>query len=99
MTDIRQLATQLHDIAWSAVRGVASDPWADADGTREQRRDGSLQLLAIYSQMIKILRRRIDLTIKDALAAEFAERQIKFFKKQIKIHKVNIANIKRKFGG
>jgi len=31
--------------------------------------------------------------------SEFAERQIKFFKKQIKIHKVNIANIKRKFGG
>ena len=69
MTDIRQLAFQLHGIAWSAVKGAATDPWADAEGTREERRAGSLQLLTLYSQMIKVLQRRIDLTIKDALDA------------------------------
>jgi hypothetical protein len=69
MTDIRQLAFQLHEIAWSAVRGEAADPWAGAEGTREERRAGALQLLAVYSQMIKVLQRRIDLTIKDALDA------------------------------
>src|ERR1017187_5706423 len=69
MTDIRQLASQLHEIAWSAVRGPAADPWAGADGTRQDRRAGSLELLAIYSQLIKVLQRRIDLTIKDALDA------------------------------
>jgi hypothetical protein len=69
MTAIRQLASQLHEIAWSAVQGPAADPWADAGGTREERRAGSLQLLAVYSQLIKVLQRRIDLTIKDALDA------------------------------
>jgi hypothetical protein len=69
MTAIPQLASQLHEIAWSAVQGPAADPWADAGGTREERRAGSLQLLAVYSQLIKVLQRRIDLTIKDALDA------------------------------
>jgi|ERR1022692_473400 hypothetical protein len=69
MTDTRQVASQLHKIAWSAVRGPAADPWAGAGGTRQDRRAGSLQLLAIYSQLIKVLQRRIDLTIKDALDA------------------------------
>ena len=70
MTDIRQLASQLHEIAWSAVReGPAADPWAGAGGTRQERRAGALQLLAVYSQLIKVLQRRIDLTIKDALDA------------------------------
>jgi len=69
MTGIRQLASQLHEIAWSAVQGPAADPWADAGGTRQQRRAGSLQLLAVYSQLIKVLQRRINLTIKDALDA------------------------------
>jgi hypothetical protein len=64
-----QLASQLHEIAWSAVRGPAADPWAGAGGTREERRAGSVQLLAVYSQLIKVLQRRIDLTIKDALDA------------------------------
>ncbi len=69
MTAIRQLAPQLHEIAWSAVEGPAADPWAEAGGTRDKRRAGSLQLLAVYSQLIKVLQRRIDLTIKDALDA------------------------------
>ena len=69
MRDIRQLASQFHEIAWSAVQGEAADPWAGVGGTREERRAGALQLLAIYSQMIKVLERRIDLTIKDALDA------------------------------
>jgi hypothetical protein len=69
MMGVRQLVSQLHEIAWSAVQGPAADPWADAGGTREQRRAGSLQLLAVYTQLIKVLQRRIDLTIKDALDA------------------------------
>ena len=69
MTDIRQLASQLHEIAWSAVRRPAADPWGSAAGTREERRTGSLELLAVYSQLVKVLQRRIDLTIKDALDA------------------------------
>ena len=69
MADIRQLASQLHEIAWSAVRRPAADPWGSAAGTREERRTGSLELLAVYSQLVKVLQRRIDLTIKDALDA------------------------------
>ena len=69
MTAFPQLASRLHEIAWSAVHGPAADPWAGTGGTREERRSGSLQLLASYSQLIKVLQRRIDLTIKDALDA------------------------------
>jgi Translation initiation factor IF-2, N-terminal region len=69
MTAMRQLASRVHEIAWSAVHGPATDPWADTGGTREERRSGSLQLLALYSQLVKVLQRRIDLTIKDALDA------------------------------
>ena len=69
MTALPELASRLHELAWSAVRGPATDPWADASGTREERRSGSLQLLALYSQLVKVLQRRIDLTIKDALDA------------------------------
>jgi hypothetical protein len=69
MTDIREVASQLHEIAWSAVRGPAADPWGSAEGTREERRAGSLELLAVYSRLVKVLQRRIDLTIKDALDA------------------------------
>src|ERR1700691_3491176 len=69
MTTMPQLASRVHEIAWSAVHGPAADPWAGTGGTREERRWGSLQLLALYSQLIKVLQRRIDLTIKDALDA------------------------------
>jgi hypothetical protein len=40
-----------------------------SEGTHEGRRAGSLQLLALYSRLIKVLQRRIELTIKDALDA------------------------------
>ena len=66
MTDVRQLASQLHEIAWSAVRRPAADPWGSAAGTREERRTGSLELLAVCRQLQQVLRRRIDLTIEDA---------------------------------
>ena len=69
MADIRQLASQLHEIAWLAVPRPAADPWGSAAGTREERRTGSLELLAIYSKLVKVLQRRIELTIKDALDA------------------------------
>ena len=58
-----------HEIAWPTVRGPAADPWGSAAGAREERRAGSLGLLAIYSRLVKVLQRRIDLTIKDALDA------------------------------
>jgi translation initiation factor IF-2-like protein len=69
MTDIRHLACQLHEIAWLAVRQPAADPWAANIGTHQERRAGALQLLTIYSQLIKGVERRIDLMIKDALDA------------------------------
>ena len=69
MADIRQLASQLHEIAWLTVPGPAADPWGSAGGTRDERRAGSLELLAVYSRLAKVLQRRIDLTIKDALDA------------------------------
>jgi hypothetical protein len=47
MTDIRQLASQLHEIARSAVRQPAADPWAVTAGTRQDHRAEALQLLAI----------------------------------------------------
>jgi hypothetical protein len=69
MADVRQLVSQLHEIAWSAGPRSAADPWGSAAGTRGERRTGSLELLAVYSQLVKVLQRRIDLTIKDALDA------------------------------
>jgi hypothetical protein len=69
MTEFGQLAGQLHEIAWSTVRQPAADPWAGAAGSRQERRAGAFQLLGIYSQLIKVLERRIDLTIRDALDA------------------------------
>lgn len=67
MEHLPQLGPELHRIAWSAVSGPASDPWADVPGSREERRAGALQLLAIYSRMVDVLQRRIDLVKKEAL--------------------------------
>jgi hypothetical protein len=69
MTEIRQAARQLHEIAWSTVRAPAADPWDGARGTRQERRAGALQLLAVYNRLIKVLERRTDLMIKEALDA------------------------------
>ena len=63
-----QLGPELHQVALSAVNGVASDPWADMPGMRDERRSGALQLLAIYSRMVDVLQRRIDITMQQALA-------------------------------
>ena len=70
-TNGRYPATRLpaHEIAWSAVRRSAADPWGSAAGAREERRTGSLELLAVYSQLVKVLQRRLDLTTKGALDA------------------------------
>ena len=73
MVNSRHLGPQLHQIAWSAPHEPNSaeptDPWQDFKGSIQERRAGSLKLLRVYSQMIKILQRRVDLTIKEALAA------------------------------
>jgi hypothetical protein len=75
MADTRRLGFQLHQIAWSAVteRRIGpsielADPWECFDASSQERRVGSLKLLGVYSQMIRILQRRVDLTIKEALA-------------------------------
>jgi len=80
MMNSRNLGFHLHRIAWSVVsdelsRGInkPADPWADAlddpDGASESaRRTGCLHLLYVYTRMIKILQRRIDWTVNEALA-------------------------------
>jgi hypothetical protein len=75
MANSRHLGLQLHQIAWSAVTherigpGIEpADPWERFDGSLQERRVGSLKLLRVYSQMITVLQRRVDLTIKEALA-------------------------------
>jgi hypothetical protein len=66
----KHLGPQLHQIAWSAASNEpTADPWGDVQGSLQERRAGSLKLLRVYSQMVKILQRRIDLTTKEALAA------------------------------
>jgi hypothetical protein len=76
MATSRQLDIQLHEIAWSiaertrpAIRPV--EPWdRDQPSTVEERRAGSLALMSVYTQMIKVLQRRLDLAIKEALTLE-----------------------------
>jgi Translation initiation factor IF-2, N-terminal region len=75
MANPRHLGLQLHQIAWSAVTyerigpGIEpADPWERFEGNLLERRVGSLKLLRVYSQMITVLQRRVDLTIKEALA-------------------------------
>jgi hypothetical protein len=75
MANSRHLGLQLHQIAWSAVTherigpGIEpADPWERFEGSLQECRVGSLKLLRVYSQMITVLQRRVDLTIKEALA-------------------------------
>jgi translation initiation factor IF-2-like protein len=80
MPNSRNLAFHLHRIAWSVVedelpheRVRPADPWrhvqTDKNSASEaERRTGCLGLLYVYSLMIKILQRRIDWTINEALA-------------------------------
>jgi len=82
MLNSRNLGFHMHRIAWSVVieelprRWIKpADPWKDpedpgddAEGTSRERRLGCLQLLYVYTRMIKILQRRIDWTVNEALA-------------------------------
>ena len=48
-----------------------AEPWDhDYPSTVEQRRAGCLALLSVYTQMIKVLQRRLDLATKEALKLE-----------------------------
>jgi hypothetical protein len=82
MLNARNLGFHLHRIAWSVVMDELprqwikpADPWEDPEdpgddppsGPRE-RRLGCLQLLYVYTRMIKILQRRIDWTVNEALS-------------------------------
>jgi hypothetical protein len=70
MTNSKHLGPQLHQIAWSAAsHDPTADPWGGVEGSPQERRAGSLKLLRVYSQMIKVLQRRVDLAIRDALIA------------------------------
>jgi len=78
MATSRVLDTQLHQMAWSiasrARPGVSpAEPW-DHDyeypATVEERRAGCLALLRVYTHMIKVLQRRIDLAVKEALSLD-----------------------------
>jgi Translation initiation factor IF-2, N-terminal region len=75
MATSRQLDAQLHQIAWSiasqepAQSGIHPvDPWEDYDGTVAERRVRCLELVKAYTQMIKVLQKRIDWTVNEALA-------------------------------
>lgn len=84
MPSSRNLGFHLHRVAWSAVLGDLRrhprdwplDPWVDRDidwdepqdNADERRLDGCVALLQVYTRMIKILQRRIDWTVNEALA-------------------------------
>ena len=78
MATSRVLDTQLHEMAWSIASrsrpGVSpAEPW-DYDyeypAKVEERRAGCLALLRVYTHMIKVLQRRIDLAVKEALSLD-----------------------------
>ena len=78
MATSRVLDTRLRQMAWSiasrARPGVSpAEPW-DRDyeypATVEERRAGYLALLRVYTHMIKVLERRIDLAVKEALSLD-----------------------------
>jgi hypothetical protein len=78
MATSKVLDTQLHQMAWSiasrARPGVSpAEPW-DRDyeypASVEERRAGCLALLRVYTHMIKVLQRRIDLAVKEALSLD-----------------------------
>jgi hypothetical protein len=84
MVNSRNLGFHLHRIAWLAAtdelehqRIRPADPWEEVDEdswddhrpSEPERRASCLALLYIYAWMIKILQRRIDWTINEALAA------------------------------
>jgi len=70
------LDTQLQHIAWSIASQIQpttlpAEPWEDRfEARNEERRLGCLLLLRVYTRMIKVLQRRIDLAVKEALALD-----------------------------
>lgn len=81
MVNSRNLGFHIHRIAWLGAvqelehRGVRpADPWVEYDpedehrASESERRASCLALLFIYAWMMKILQRRIDWTINEALA-------------------------------
>jgi hypothetical protein len=89
MLNSRNLGFHMHRIAWSVVieelprRWIKPvDPWKDPEdpgddleGSSKERRLGCLQVLYVYTRMLKILQRRIDWTVNEALAtgADYGE--------------------------
>jgi hypothetical protein len=67
------LDAQLQQIAWSMASHMQltarpAEPWDEYhDATVEERRAGCLALMRVYTRMIKVLQRRIDLAVKEAL--------------------------------
>jgi hypothetical protein len=76
MVDSGALDTQLQHMAWSIASQIRpttlpAEPWTDSFEARaEERRLGCLLLLRVYTRMIKVLQRRIDLAVKEALALD-----------------------------
>ena len=82
MLNTGNLGFHLHRIAWSAVTGelphrriLPADPWRnpqdsedDPEQSQAARHLGCLELLYVYRCMTKILERRIDWTVNEALA-------------------------------
>ncbi|HET9894590.1 MAG TPA: hypothetical protein VFQ44_06610 [Streptosporangiaceae bacterium] len=68
------LDTQLQHMAWSIASRIQpttlpAEPWEDRfEASAEERRKGCLLLLRVYTRMIKVLQKRIDLAVKEALA-------------------------------
>jgi hypothetical protein len=83
MLNSRNLGFHLHRLAWIVVneeltRGQIppEDPWQldnetyYAPGGAEKYQAGCLELLYVYTRMIKILQRRIDWTVNEALVRQ-----------------------------
>lgn len=76
MATSQQLDEQLRHIAWTLARSGQrvtrpAEPWdLDEPSTIDERREGCLELLRVYTQMLKVIERRLDLTVKKALTLE-----------------------------
>jgi Translation initiation factor IF-2, N-terminal region len=75
MVSSGSLDAQLQQIAWSMASRMQlvhpAEPWDEYhDATVEERRAGCLALMRVYTRMIKVLQRRIDLAVKEALTLD-----------------------------
>jgi hypothetical protein len=69
----KQVDAQLQQVAWTMASRmntgvIPAEPWEERDARQVERRAGCLALLRVYTQMIKVLQRRVDLTVKEALS-------------------------------